>query len=201
MPKIALKRTKSEIRADKKRFRRITRKGEPFLPSNLKKYTGNVKYHPRYNTWRVRIQKKNDKFHTKSYQTKEEAEAHLKRYNVRKELKIKNIIYVYKGQCYCVLTQHQLLKFSSIHCDLVDKYTWYAQYNDNKGSFYVTTSNMVEENGRLVKQGLFSRMICPGITRGETCIYDNDDTLDCSTENIKRVFNKKGLKALCKIEQ
>jgi hypothetical protein len=120
----------------------VTTKGEKILPRDRKKYSGCVKKSG--NAWVSRFACKAYKEGEKRHKTMEDADAYVKEVTERENLKIRNIIYKYKNDYYCVLTQKKLMIFSFEDLELVEKYTWYAGER-NSNIFYAFANKMQNE--------------------------------------------------------
>lgn len=99
--------------------------------------------------------------------------------NARHDLPVKNIIYEYKEEFYCVLTQRQIMKFSIEHFDIVEDKTWFAHFSPGVNSYYAHT------NTGGIKTTGFHGLVCRDLVLGETPDHINHVTLDNTTQNIR----------------
>lgn len=127
------------IKADKRKFTRITTKGRKIMPRNRRKYNGCVSQNG--NRWRSRFSGAYKYLGCESHDTKKEAVAFIKEVNIIENLPVRNVIYKYKSEYYCVLTKGQLMKFSKEDRWLVEAHTWHANYNGCTKSYYAMNSD------------------------------------------------------------
>lgn len=169
---------------DNERFTEITTKGRKILPSNLIKYHGCVT--KRKDRWRSLIRKSEyiPRAMYNTHATKEEAIAHIKEVNINKGVPIKNVIYVYQGDYYCVLTQNQIMKFSVENIDIVEGHNWFALYDNRTASYYAQT-----RMGECTNIS-FHRMVIPSLNSNETVDHISRITLDNTIPNLRMASNK-----------
>lgn len=161
--------------SSEEKFIEVTRKGEKIMPTNMKKYAGSIEKSRR--KWRTRFSCNIYK-ESKSHKTLEEAEAYRIKINIRENL-IKNMIYKYKDEYYCVLTQRQIMKFSVEDIDIVNNHTWYAGCGNNTYNFYAQTLKK-----KRIRQ--YHQFIFPSIGYDKTVDHFNsEDTLDNTRDNLR----------------
>lgn len=166
---------------DSKIFKRVKERGKMILPLNNDKFDGKI-HRPKTKRgkWKVVFYSKAAKhLPTKKFDTEEEAERHLVRQNLKKGLKIRNIIYRYKNENYCELNHGRMMKFSSQDYDLVDKYTWRAHYDKSVDDYYTDT----DVNG--ITRSFLQEMY-PEIKKGESGDHiDSQKKWDNTRENTR----------------
>lgn len=171
---------------------KVTTEGELIYPRDQKKYYGShtKTTHPTL-PWLVSFQglyTKGKEFSQTRYQTEEAAIAHIKGVNISEGWPIRNIIYKHGDAYYVCLTQQILMKFSPMHMDLVESYTWHAfsRKNTLKDCHYARTS--MSQKGKKKEEGpatqTFHRMMYPEVEE-EIEPHINGNTLDNTVENVR----------------
>lgn len=167
--------------ANKERFDEITTKGRKIMPLNIIKYKGCIQPPRDHHRWRTLFGRINKHIPSRSHANKEDAEQHIKLMNEQYNLAIRNIVYEYKNDFYCVLTKYQLMKFALHNIDYVEQHNWSAQYNACTDSYYAST---VVGRGSIK----FQSLVCVGtIGRQFTIDHINRDTLDNEPSNLRLV--------------
>lgn len=175
-------RTDQRLVVDSKKYTKITTKGHKIMPP-LRKYAGCIHQSKGRTTWTcgfnlLEFKKK------KSFATREAAEEYRLETNV-KECIAKNIIYLYKEQYYCALTQKQLMKFSIEDREMVDSLVWCAHFSDKTNSYYAKTTDPSSKVGSTY----FHQSLFPQRGKDETIDHFNMDSLDNNRENL-RIANR-----------
>jgi hypothetical protein len=175
-------RSKESVEASEKFFIEVTTKGKKIMPMNARKYTGSL-YQPRdTNVW-ITAFTGHPEIRSKTHKTKEDAECYKKSMNEKHNLSVANIIYEYKNQYYCVLTQNQLMKFSIENLDIVEKYTWCADLCKASGVYYARTTNSYDREKP--EKLRFHRLLFPDLDDDKTVDHFNHDTLDNNKSNLR----------------
>lgn len=152
------------------------------MPNNRKKYYGAIHHQKTSkNPWDITFS--NDYPPSRSHLTKAKAEARLKEINVKENFPIKNIIYEYEDQLYCVLTKYQLIKFGVNNLDLVESRIWYATCSWTTKTYYAQTSIRNREQNATTL--LFARAMFSNLTKNQSVDHINRDTLDNNPENVR----------------
>lgn len=162
----------------------VTTYGEKILPVNIKKYDGSVRFRKDKKTWRSCFNGEYKHLSRSTHKTKEEAEAYVKQINVSLNLVIKNIIYRYEDDYYCVLTQKQVMLFAAQHLAIVESSTWRADYDRSSNAYYATTRRS-RKDGPGPTNINFHILALPGIKQGETVDHKNRVTLDNRPFNLR----------------
>lgn len=152
-------------------FIEITTKGRQILPTNPHKYSGCV--YEKGPSWVVKFNVKNF-YCNKTLKTKDEAETYKLKLNLDNDL-VKNMIYEYKNEYYCALSNmNKLMRFSFQDFDVVEKYTWFGLRTRNT---YATTHSDkgISTNSR------FHQLL----SKTESYEHKNSDTLDNRRENLQ----------------
>jgi len=175
-----LKRARYE-ETDEALFRRVTTEGEVFLPQNVAKYQGCYKrLKPDIvRPWKVTFHNKyvnGHKYPSTRHATEEAAIQHIKEVNCREGWPIKNLIFLYEGAFYVVLTQQKVMKFSEAHRELVERYTWHAHRATNCYSF---VARACKGDG---KSDSFQNLMFAGVDCSVR--HMNGNTLDNTVENV-----------------
>ena len=167
---------------DERRFVEITTYGKKIMPKNIIKYTGSVSYEKATSKhksfWTSRFRGQYSYIVSKSHNTQEDAYNRVIELNRIYNLPIKNIIYEYKEEFYCVLTKRQIMKFSFESMDLVESRNWCAAFAANINSYYASSTIDNKMTG-------FHRLVCANIGIDETVDHINRHTLDNTVENIR----------------
>ena len=192
-------RTEEQKDVDEKKYIEITTKGEKIMPTNIKKYTGSVKFRKGTQNWYTAFHSKNSKhIRSQTYQSREQAEDRLKEVNRIENLPVRNIVYIYEGQYYCILTQNQLMKFGKENMDIVEKHSWKANYKRPTNTFYANTTVRQEEEEEEEEEGAmykkvkrkniyFHQMVSPSTSKETSTDHVNRDTLDNNPSNLRSV--------------
>jgi hypothetical protein len=170
-------RSNEEEQTDNEHFIEITTKGKQILPTNTSKYSGSINKRST-GGYQVRFALKEYKG-SKTFKSEIDAEAYKMEVNLRENL-VKNIIYEYNNEYYCVLTQKKLMKFSIEDYNVVEEHTWYAALDH---SFYAATT--VENGEGCNKRILFHQFILTDMDNNESCDHGNRDSLDNTRRNLR----------------
>lgn len=173
-------RTPDEIDADKRLLDKLTTKGTKIMPVSIKKYIGSIKALHGALRWQSLFQGQYKHICARSHDTMEQAITRIKDETKKRTWPVKNVIYEYKGQYYCLLTQGKIMKFSYEHIGVVEKHIWCAVYNPGTKSFYATTA----QNG--VRKS-YPQITFPDMKDNEVGDHANGDSLDNNIENIRVV--------------
>lgn len=176
-------RSDTEKQRDAELLNRIMTNGKRILPTDAKKYNGTISNDGKSSNWSTGFPKKYS-IKGRIHKTKEEAIERLKRVCLRRGLEIKNMIYLYEGQYYCVLSQGQVMKFSEESIDLVNSHTWFAHYNNYTNSYYAETNVHVDAKKRMTDR--FNRMLFPDIVKKDSVDHINRDSLDNNLSNVRK---------------
>ena len=122
-------------------FLEVTTNGTKIMPRERRKYTGSISYRKDKARWASVFQGKYNHLSIYSHKTEEDAVTYLKKMNVTHNLKVKNVLFLYHDEYYCVLTQEQVMRFSIGHIDVVENHTWQARYDAVLDNFYVTAAS------------------------------------------------------------
>lgn len=172
------RRTQERLEIDSKKYTKITTRGLKIMPP-LRKYAGCVclpKGRKRWTCYFNLLEFKK----RKTFVTREAAEEYRQETNV-KECIARNIIYLYKEQYYCALTQKQLMKFSIKDREKVDSIVWYAHFSDKTNSYYAKTNDPSSEVGNIY----FHQALFPQRGENDTVDHINVDSLDNNTDNLR----------------
>lgn len=173
-------RSKEQIEVDERKFTEITTHGIKIYPTNIIKYDGCATYMKDTKKWVCQFRTNKSKhLGRKGHTTKEEAQAYIKRMNIEGGFGIRNIVYVYKEEYYCRLTQNQLMKFDVQHLDVVEKNSWHANLSCEIGSYYATATESITR-----KHLKFHSIICPPPPKFSTD-HINHDTLNNTPSNLR----------------
>ena len=138
--------------------------GAKILPSGINKYTGSVWYHKNHDKWKSLFQNSFKHIRNGTHATKEEAIARVKEVNIAQNLPIKNVVYIYKNEYYCVLTKGKIMKFSKENLQLVEQYAWCAAIS--RGVPYAVTSERLTTTTKI--HLYYHRMVFPFGIQGNT---------------------------------
>lgn len=172
----AKKERKLQREIDEDLYLEITTNGEVILPTSIKKYYGNVNCDKRNSRWYTQFTDGRHK--STRHETEESAVAYVKKLNVKKGWKIKNIIYVYDGEYYCCLTHHQLMRFSLEHMNLVQDFIWCTTVKKGSTSYYATST--IQR-----KNVSFHATVLPNTDKSLSVDHINRITLDNTLSNLR----------------
>lgn len=167
---------KREKALPNERFLEITTKSEKIRPTQIDRYKGSVE--KKRNTWYSLFRGKYKHIKSKPHDTQEEAEARIIKINIRENLHIKNVVYIYNGEYYCLLTQNQLMKFSPQDLDLIKTHIWYAAYEPPIKGYYARTN--IDGGSKP-----FTHFIFTDLLPEESIDHISRVTLDNTRENLR----------------
>lgn len=173
-------RRPDEVDADERLLNKLTTKGKKIMPVSVKKYMGTVQSPRGGHRWRSKFGRPYIYIGIRSHDTMEEAITRIKDENKKRSLHIRNVIYEYNGQYYCLLTQGKIMKFSYQHIGIVETHIWYAMYSRTTKSFYAYTS----QNGT---HKSYPKIVLHDMKENEIGDHANGDSLDNNIENIRAV--------------
>lgn len=152
---------------------------EVILPTNIKKYYGQVSRPSDGDTkWRSRFQK-NYKYPGRFHNSEQEAIDYVKEVNIQQGWPIRNIIYRYGDEYYCSLTRGQITLFSVEHIEIIQNYNWCASYHPKNKSYYASARNSQKKNV------YYHQMIFPDLSKDKSVDHINKISLDNRTENMR----------------
>lgn len=179
-------RSQREIQWNEKKFEEITTHGIKIMPKNIAKYSGSIVYDKYQKQWRLYMHQHTDNRYSSRHKTQQEAEERKIEIATRENL-VKNIVYIYKNEYYCVLTRKQIMKFDYRDIEIVDKYIWCAMLAPHGMSFYASSQTQTEHGTKSLK---FHRLLFPNIEKGMTVDHINPgETLDNTRSNLRLATN------------
>jgi hypothetical protein len=165
-----MKRKREEPVADE-RFIEITTKGVKIFPTNMKKYHGSA--YKMGKRWQTDMRTTKERF-LRMHDTLAEAEQYVKDMNKANGYEIKNILYTFNDEYYCVLPRFQTMKFSFQDFEIVEKYVWHVGSNDK--------NILTLADGKSIS---FKSMLFPSLGADQQIKFMNDDIFDFTRENLQ----------------
>ena len=153
---------------------------EVILPTNIKKYFGQVSPPKgRDKKWRSQFQK-TYKYKSSGHDSKQQAIDHVKKINIQERWPIRNIVYKYGDEYYCDLTRGQVTLFSPGRMEIIQNYTWHASPHSKKNLYYAEAYDSVKK-----KMIYYHQIIHPGLGKKESVDHINKISLDNSDANMR----------------